>query len=788
MLNAADIRLMRQGESARRRWESTLRRGIAESFLGIHPGPAWAFGSDGAPFQTAFGYDRWFAALSRLTRSIRHALGTMSLPRVGWPRGLARRVLLAGGAATVTTLAIASALATKGYVEHPAEFWFSRIAGRMVSPIYDADGTLIGAVDTQGTLTPEQTANLAFIPLHGDVPRTFVKGLLALENKHFYKGGIHNVCGIDLVSLLRPIASLGRAGGSGLVQQLAKQLMLPEWGNETGKLAKGYRWAQQLGASCALYGALTEQGGIDKVVIAYANSAPIWQGNGVLRGLEAASRVVFDLEPASLSNAQQLIFAAAVKEPLRVMPAGATRVECARVYPRADNPQYEEDTAKTQRERTNQCRVLHRAISMAKVTLTSDELVNALEELRAYQRDGIVPVNPFEPISTKKLVNLSSRARAALPDGLLSQIRDEAEESTQPGDSLVVSLDAVRQHAFSQDMKQALDSVQRSPAGRRILCLRLIETEKHGSALRQCGIDKEKKLNADVLAVKTDVRTGGLKAMYASSPLIMDSLQSIGSIAKWVILIAAIADGYRADTVVCPRQAFDGDRPLNRVKAPRQGYANCDGGKHTITFQEATAQSDNLAYYDIAKGLGPQKLAAAAATLGLGDEAAPAELPYALAFGTFGVKPRELIGAAQAMFAVAYEIRVTGRAPRVLTNVTPHPNPSVADLRKMIPTSEQRQALQVLLEAPVEADRGTLGVFSKDVHAGKSGSTSSNAVDSTGHKYAHGKWAVTYQKQLGEINLFMVASPVPSVPLAHHSISASLLAPAHRILLANNQE
>ena len=253
--------------------------------------------------------------------------------------------------------------------------------------------------------------------------------------------------------------------------------------------------------------------------------------------------------------------------------------------------------------------------------------------------------------------------------------------STEPGDTLVVSLDAVRQHAFSQEMKQALDRVQRSPAGRRTLCIPLIESEDAPPALRKCGVDQAKKFSADVLAVATDVKTGGLKAMYASSPQIMDSMQSIGSIAKWVILIAAVADDYRADTPVCPRQAFDGDHPLSRVAAPMQGYANCDGGKHAITLETATAQSDNLAYYDIAKALGPKKLAAAAAALGFNAEFNPADLPYALAFGTFGATPRELIGAAQAMFAVAYQVRVTGGAPRILTNVSAQANSSVTSLQ-----------------------------------------------------------------------------------------------------------
>ena len=154
----------------------------------------------------------------------------------------------------------------------------------------------------------------------------------------------------------------------------------------------------------------------------------MWQGNGVLRGIEATARVVYDKRPQDLTKAEQLTLAAAVKEPLRVMPPGANKSTAPACTRRANNPEFEPDTADAQRERANQCRVLHRAISMANLTLSGDDLAAALSELRAYQRDGIIPVNPFEPISTKKLVNLSSRTRAALPDGLIAQIKHEAED------------------------------------------------------------------------------------------------------------------------------------------------------------------------------------------------------------------------------------------------------------------------------------------------------------------------------------------------------------------------
>ena len=391
MLNAAENRLMQQGEHARRRWERELCRSAL--------GPRFAFasgttspGRSSGPFHGAFDFGAPLAALDRLWWAIESALSAMRLAHPSFPHGLARKAFAVGTVGVIATVAVASTLAVKGYAEHPAKFWASRIAERMVSPIYDPLGTLIGAVDTRGALTREQAANLAYIPLRGPVPQTFVKGLLAFENKHFYDGGIHSVCGIDVLSLSRPLTSLGRAGGSGLSQQLAKQLLMSEQGPESGGFGRAYRWAQQLGSSCSLYRTLMQQGGKDAVVTAYANYAPMWQGNGVLRGIEAAARVVFDVEPSTLTNAQQLLLAAAVKEPLRVLPVGAEKFDCSKVYPRVDNPQYESETARAQAERANQCRVIHRAISMAKAVLSGDDLAPAIEELRKYQRDGIVPV------------------------------------------------------------------------------------------------------------------------------------------------------------------------------------------------------------------------------------------------------------------------------------------------------------------------------------------------------------------------------------------------------------
>lgn len=782
--NAFDLHLLRAGERAKREWERSVSRGIKlDSAVMSNPPYVWA-NSPAGEWGAAFGE----SVAVRLAQRIVMTLPDLAFPRLAVRPRMIGRALIGGLLASTAVAATATVLALKGYVEHPSSFWQQRLSDRMHSPIFDVDHTLIGSVDTQGKLSTDQAANLAYIPLQGAVPSTFERGLLALENKYFYDETVRNVCGIDLLSLLRPIATFGRAGGSGISQQLTKELKQPDWGNEGNVATKAYRWAQQLGASCSLYRSLTATGGKSRIVHAYASYAPMWQGNGVLRGLAAASNVVFGVRPDELSNAQQLILAAAVKEPLRVAPIDAAKVDCASVYPRIGNLQFDAATANANRARANQCRVLYRAISMANQVLADQKLSQTLEELRAYQRDGIQPVNPFEPISAKKLVNLSTRTRAAMPSGLLAEIRREAEESTLPGEPLIVALDAVKQHEFAQAMNLSLIEIQSSAKARSLLCLPLVAAPTRMKSLRRCGIDSEKNVHADVLAIKADVATGGVKAMYASSPLILDSTQSIGSLAKWIVLVAALSEGYRADTLVCPRSAFDGARALVRVQSPVQGYANCENGKHAISFDQATARSDNLAYYDIAKRLGNVKLAAAAAALGFDELDDSINWAYELSFGTFGTRPRNLVTAAQALLSVAFEVRTIGAAPRVLTNVQAKGNESIQPLLVLLPTALHRQELRKLLKAPVDFERGTLGFVRGEIDAGKTGSTQSAVLDPTGRKYAHGKWSITYQAATGDINLLMIASPLPSVPLAHHSIGGTVLAPALRTLLFANQE
>jgi membrane peptidoglycan carboxypeptidase len=731
-----------------------------------------------------------FAAVAALPLAIARvfdgALSSIPFPRFDISSQTYRRLVFTVAGVSITGVAIAATAMTKGYIDHPEQFWVERIAERMQSPIYGRDNTLIGSVgEQQARLTPDEAREYAFIPLQGDLPPTYLDGLLKMENQNYFAGGWHNICGLDIPATLKRWVLNPGAGGSSLAMQLAKELKRPEWGSESNLLQKMWRKGLEIGASCRLHNMLVKQGGDAAFLKMYAAYAPTFQGNGTLRGIEAGSRIVFDVAPQDLTNAQQLVFAASARKPLTLLPPGATGIDCNRVYPKKNNPLYEPQTAKANVSWAVQCQVLHRAIYRAPDVLQGERLDTALAELHEYQVKGIHPANPFEPIPAKKLVNLASRTASAMPKGLLAKIQEEAdEESIALGTPLYVTLDAVRQHDFHQALTHELDHIQRSSYMRRTLCLPLVFDKERPVNLPVCGPPHDEVKSADVLAVNVDVASGGLKALYASSPLLLASNQSIGSIAKWIVIVAALTEGYRPENLLCPKAARDGDRPLKRAAAPEHGFENCDGGRHLITWERATATSDNLAYYQVAQQLGTARLAAAAAALGLGDPAGSDNLPYEVSFGTYGATPRDLISGFQALVAVAYGIKTTGRAPRALRNASDEENPAIAPLKRLLPTQAQRDALRQLLEAPVQTAGGTLAFLKNQVTAGKTGTVQSAVMANNHRHFNHAKWAMTYQHDKATLNLFLVAAPLPTVPLAQHDLSANALMPAHIQILS----
>lgn len=785
-LSLTDRALQHSSRSAQQRWERELRSSGNRSCLGAAPTFNWATNTGSGTSETSRPTElgglfsaagALVAALAlALARAFGQMLSAIPVPRFAAGSRSYRLAVIAAGV-SITGAALAATAITKGYIDHPEQFWIDRIAERIQSPIYGRDNTLIGSVGVlQSKFTPDQAREYAFIPLQGDLPPTYQKSLLKMENQYFLDRGLHNMCGLDIATLKRWILSAG-AGGSTLSMQLARELKQPEWGHEGNLLQKMWRKGLEVGASCRLYRAL---GGDVALLKMYASYAPTFQGNGTTRGIEAASRIVFDVAPKDLTDAQQLILAASARKPLTLLPAGATDISCKQVYPKTDNPLYEPETAKANVARAIQCQILHRAIYRAPDVLEGERLETAIGELREYQTRGVIPANPFEPIPAKRLVNLASRTAAAMPKGLLAKIRQEADDdSIAPGEALFVTFDAVQQHEFHVAMTQALDQIQRSPNMRKTLCLPLVSDKEKPVSLPRCGIPQDEVKTADVLAVKVDVATGGLKALYASSPLIMNSMQSIGSTAKLITIVAALAQGARPDDLLCPKAAHDGDRRLKRTTQPEYGFGACEGGHHLMSWEHATATSDNLVFYELAQGLGTRRLAAAATALGLGEPAASQNLAYELSFGTYGAKPQELISAFQALIAVAFEIKTTGHAPRALSNASDEANPSIAALKKLLPNQSQRDALRQLLEAPVQSAGGTLAFLKGQVSAGKTGTVQSFVKATNGRNYNHGKWSVTYQEDKHAINLFFIASPLPTVPLAQHDLGAKALMPAH---------
>lgn len=708
---------------------------------------------------------------------------------LGWaPKEHARLAvrLFCGVAGAATGLAALGILtvAVPAYFRYPPEFWLERLQARKLSPIFDRNGTLVGSVDTQNRMPRDLAAEVGYVPLQNSSPLpTFERALLHLEDRHFFDGGLLRVCGIDVRSLTRPFLSLGRAGGSGLTQQLAKNLLYPEWNDMRGaNLAeRAYRWTAQLGAACALHRALSRDGGPRRILTAYTSYAPMWQGFGVLRGLEASANVVFGVAPEQLTDAQQLVSAASVKLPLRVAEPESARFACRSLYPRLQNPAFDATAALRFPGRADQCRILRRARFVAPFVLSDSRLVAANAELSEMERAGIAPVNDFEPISSKKLINLSERTRALMPAASMEQIQRESElAGALPGEPLTITSSAEQQVAFAGAMKEALARIEASASGRRELCMRLKVGEP--APRLTCGGNTSPELVANVLAVKVKLSTGAVVTQFASRASLFDEDVSIGSLSKWIVLTAAIDAGYTAEALLCPKRAWDGSRALTRVTEPRTGFASCSNGRHLISLEQATARSDNLAFYQLAQELGPTRLTAAATALGMDRLLGETRVAYDMAFGTHGASPRELLAAAQALFGVAYSRSVHGVAPRILINRSE----THSRLATLLKSPEQHLALRRLLEAPVRA--GTLEYTKQRVDAGKTGSTQSRAVDPTGRPYAHGKFSVTYQAARNEINLLMIASPTPTRPLARHTVSGKQFDPALATLIASSEE
>jgi hypothetical protein len=428
--------------------------------------------------------------------------------------------------------------------------------------------------------------------------------------------------------------------------------------------------------------------------------------------------------------------------------------------------------------------VVRRALYAARGVLSGSELDTVIAELREYGKNGIDPVNPFESIEATRLVNMSTRTASTMQESLRAQIKQEAMLSGhEPGQPLVLALDSIGHSQFSAAATAALERIDRSPAGRAALCIHLAQGERVRHSCNGTGA----RASANVLSIKAGADSGAVRALYATSPLLLKQEISGGSVAKLVILAAAADAGIAPDSLWCPKKVRDGDRFLRRVAFPREGYDACPNGVHAMSLSTATATSDNLAFYQLALALGEHNLARAARALGF-EVPAGESLAYSLSFGTFALTPEQLLRAGQIVFGAAYNLNVVAEAPKVLLQKRQGNSRNLLQLRGILRTPEARAALRTLLEAPVTNAHGTMASLRNSIAAGKTGTVQSGVRDPDGNRYTHAKLALMYAPERRELMLLIIAAPLPSIPLATHDVPPSLFKPLFQLLINADKE
>lgn len=681
-----------------------------------------------------------------------------------------------GGLATASGLAMAGVLATQGYLAHDPDWVRARLADRQGNGLFDRDGALIGALYPAGTRIDTQA--FGYVAQREPLPALYRALLLHLEHQHH--DSWRNVAGTDLFSLAQR-AVTGSGGGSTLAAQLAKQLAEPEERRSDNLAMALVQKAQGLGITAAVHQAL---GGPQGVLDAFVSYAPVVQINGTTRGADAGSRVQFGLPLAKASAAQQALLASEVQRPLALADAAAFAPGCAALRAMAHAAAVEagRDTVVAR----GQCQTLARArVALKAVLPAGPELDQALEQIATWEREGIRPVDRFAPLPTRRQVNLSALTQSVLGPDLLHHVAREADALDLPrGSPIMLSFSGDEQSAFRGEVQAALAAIDAAPTSRELLCVTL----SAASGPRHCARVPAGYARADVLLGRVRVVDGGFTRLFHTSSAAWDQPRQAGSIAKLPIAVAAMAAGYTADSRVCPRAARTGGRPLRRdSRVAPYGYRNCEG--HEMPLYEAFATSDGLAFFDLARQLGPQRLLAAATALNLAtDDEVHAHPAFTLAFGTLRVKPAQMLEAGQALFALAHDLRVRAGAPNLLTvaNVAGEAGRPLAydQLAALLPGTGQREELLRLLQAPVQHRRGTLHSLAGDgIDSGKTGTTSSAFSPAPGQNpYVQSKLALTYQPRDRTVALAVVAGPEPQ-PLGQSHLPGDLFNPLRRALV-----
>lgn len=686
-----------------------------------------------------------------------------------WPW---KKVAMGTAVAGVATVSLAATQVYVGFRDHPREFWIERLQQRLGSAIFSRDGQL------QGTLFPGAKdaagldyANYGYIRPQGELPDFYRKAVMSLEQQTLYDNW-RNVCGFDLLATGKRVLT-GQGGGSGLAQQNAKNLLEPEEKRSTGLFSAPVDKLRELGAGCSLH---LNLGGADGMMNLYGSYASVAQVMGTTRGAEAGAWVLFNTELEGLEKHQLGLLAALAQRPLSLVPVSAFDKGCPALKEALRNKQLKDDEAKAAR----QCFVIGRArTALLNLMPPGAERDEQLAKLDALEKTGIVPANPFSPLPTRKLVNLSARTRAAMSPAMLDRVAAEAEASQAPAStSLTLTLAQPEQQAFGASVRMALKQIDDSTAGRESLCVPLA----YGSPRRQCPATPAEGARADVVLARMGVQDGGITRLFESSRLAFDANNAIGSVGKMIIALVAVQHGYTSDTPVCPRQARDGSKLLRRVTKPEYGYKTCST-QELISFTEAMARSDNLAAYEVARALPREALRRGIEAVGLTPDTDPkANLAYALAFGTQAGTPEELLVLGQALFGAAFGVPARSGGPRVLASNL-QDAPAYTQVMGLLPQPAQRLQLRALLQAPVEHPKGTLHYMQGALGAGKTGTTSAPYGPQPGfRRYVQAKYTLGYVPADRTVVLSIINAPAGHA-LGLHSLGGQTLQPALQALL-----
>jgi Transglycosylase/Penicillin binding protein transpeptidase domain len=662
-----------------------------------------------------------------------------------------KRVLQGVALASAAAMAIAGTV-VHAYHERDDQQWTRMLqVGRMV-PVRSADGALLGGVALDESATAASLQRDGFLDTaHLSYPDKFTAMLIALEDVH------HNtwreICGIDVVGL--PLAWFSGRGGSTLAMQITKQVL------GTGQ-EKGFdllvRKFKEVGYAAKLSCMLSP----NEIVKMYVERVPLIAWGGTTRGLLASADVAFGKPVDQLSHAEMAVLAAAALFQLKdasELLATLRQTGCAIVpvnFAAAMQAGFNDASWR-------HCRLILRAKTALQRTLSGVDLAQAIHELAGMER-GIAFKNPWAPIGTQRVANISARGQALLPAPVMRALRDVVDGNDLPPSGLVVTLseDHVR---FKLGAANALSEIER--ASRTDLCSKL--TLK--GVISPCPQTPGAKL-ADTVLLKANVFSGEVSRMYTTFPDSLTRATRLGSVAKLIAAHAAVKAGFTADSRVCPRRAVVDGRVLLRVTRPREGYVRCASGE-AISLTEAFMQSDSLAIYDLNRQLGEAALKESATALGLplADRQKAGSMAHQVAFGTFAASPMQALQMGQKLASAAFQWPVMS-GPLKLVRTTHGARKEVA----LGLSPSQALHLKRLLVAPLSED-GTLEWANEFAVAGKSGTTSASTRPSQhARPYVAGKLTLLVSAN-GEVTLTAISQPDPPHALSIESLAGGVFKP-----------